>query len=122
MAARAVEITVAGQRCRVVSSADERELGELARLVEDRVAKVVAPGRTLTTQAMLLVAIALAHELREAEGRADVIARRARASLEGMLARVDGALRESDALAQARASRRRPAACADADTPAPRDA
>ena len=45
MAGRTVELTVAGESCRVVTTADESELRRLAAMVEDRLAGVWQPGR-----------------------------------------------------------------------------
>lgn len=95
MTAKAVELSVAGQRCRVVSTASENELRVLASMVEDKLAAVLPPGRPVTTQAMLLAAVALAHEAHEQRERADAIAKKARQALTGMLERVDAALAEN---------------------------
>ena len=96
MAQKAVELSVAGQRCRVVSTANESELRSLASMVEDKLAAVLPAGRPVTTQAMLLAAVALAHEAQEQRARADSIAKKARQALQGMLTRVDEALAENE--------------------------
>jgi cell division protein ZapA len=107
MAGRTVELTVAGETCRVVTTADESELRRLASMVEDRLVGVWQPGRPVTTKAMLLAAVALAHELDEQRTRADAIAGKAREAITGLLRRVDGAIEHSDAIAREREGRRR---------------
>lgn len=92
MADHSVELNVAGQKCRVVSSADEEELAILARMVEDKLARILPPGRPVTTQAMILAAVALANDVRTERQRADSIAATAKASLSAMLGRVEEVL------------------------------
>ncbi len=89
---RAVELQVGGQRYRVVSSASPEELERLARVVDDKISELVPPGRTLTPQALLLAAMALAHELDEARARYATLQRDAGQSLSRILGRVDEAL------------------------------
>lgn len=96
MADKAVELNVAGQSCRVVTTANEQELQELASMVEDKLKDVLGPGRPLTTQAMLLAAVALANDVREQQARADAIAERAKRALRSLLHRVDGALQKDE--------------------------
>ena len=107
MAGRTVEITIAGETCRVVTSADERELERLVGIVEQKLGEVLQQGRPLTTKAVLLTAIALAHELDTQRSRAEQIASKARKALEGLLARVDRALELSDTCAKDRENRNR---------------
>ena len=107
MAGRTVELTVAGESCRVNTTADESELRRLASMVEDRLVGVWQPGRPVTTKAMLLAAVALAHELDEQRNRAEAIAGKAREALTTLLRRVDGAIEQSDAMAREREGRRR---------------
>lgn len=95
MADQAVELSVAGQKCRVVSSAGEEELLVLAAMVEEKLARVLGPGRPLTTQAVILAAVALAHDVRTERQRADAATAQAKSTLERMLGRVDEALRET---------------------------
>jgi cell division protein ZapA len=92
MAGRSVQLRVGGQSYRVVTSANDDELRRLAAMVDDKLTRVVPPGRPMTPQAMLLAAMALAHELEEARARADAVAARAKAALGSVLARVDAAL------------------------------
>ena len=96
MANRSVELTVAGTSCRVVSTADEDELRDLAAMVEEKLGGLVKTGRPLTTQSALLAAVALAHDVQEQKSRADRIAARAKEALGGLLDRVDTALEKSE--------------------------
>ncbi|MBM4356473.1 MAG: cell division protein ZapA [Deltaproteobacteria bacterium] len=99
MSGRAVELTIAGMTCRVVTSADESELAMLSAMVEQRLAAILKPGRPVTKQAILLAAIALAHEVSEERSRSKAIADRARGTLSRLLERVDSVLANSDDLA-----------------------
>lgn len=96
MADKAVELNVAGQSCRVVTTANENELRELASMVEAKLDDLLVPGRPVTTQAMLLAAVALANDVREQQARADAIAERAKKALRSLLDRVDGALADEE--------------------------
>lgn len=91
---KAVELSIRGQRCRVVTSATEEELKALTDMVESKLAGVLRPGTPLTTQAMILAAVALANDVVEQKQRADAVAEAAVGSLRGLLARVDDALTE----------------------------
>src|SRR5687767_36333 len=92
MPPRTVPLRVGGQTYRVTSSASEEELTRLAAMVDDKLSTVVPPGRPMTPQAMLLAAIALAHDLEEERGRNRVLATRARETFGRGLERVDAAL------------------------------
>ena len=107
MGGRTVELNVAGETCRVVTTANEDELHRFAAMVEEKLADVLQPGRPLTTKAMLLAAVALAHDLEEQRNRADAIAAKATRGLGGLLERVDEALEQSAALSREREGRRR---------------
>ena len=106
MAKKAVELNVAGQRCRVVTTASERELHDLVALVEDKIAAVLGKGRPVNTQALLLAAIALANDVKEQRERADAIAGKAKQSLTHLLTRVDTALQQNESQEKERARRR----------------
>jgi cell division protein ZapA len=108
MANKAVELHVAGQSCRVVSSADEKELKILAAMVEEKLKSVLTPGRPLTTQAVLLAAVALANDVREQRARAETISARAQTALRTLLTRVDGALEQTEAASSPHAPDRHP--------------
>ncbi len=107
MSDRAVELDVAGTRCRVVTTASEAELQQLTDMVSEKLAAVLPPGRPATTQAMLLAAVALANEVKDQRERADAIANKAKAVLGQLLARVDGVIEVSDELSKERESRRK---------------
>jgi cell division protein ZapA len=92
MAGRAVQLRVGGQTYRVVTSASEEELRRLAAIVDEKLATVVPPGRPMTPQAMLLAAIALAHEVEAERARADTVTLRAKDAFGRILRRVDSAL------------------------------
>jgi cell division protein ZapA len=96
MAGRTVQVRVGGQTYRVVTSATDEELKHLASMVDDKLAAVVPPGRTVTPQAMLLAAMALAHDLEEERARSASVANRARVAYGRMIERVEEALGESD--------------------------
>ncbi len=107
MADKAVELNVAGQRCRVVTTANEQELKELVALVEDKLASLLGPGRPMSVQTLLLAAVALAHDVKEQRDRADAMAAKAKKSLEGLLVRVDSALEQNESQEKERSRKRR---------------
>jgi cell division protein ZapA len=92
MAGRTVQLRVGGQTYRVVTSASDDELQRLAAVVDQHLAKVVPPGRAVTPQAMLLAAMALAHDLEEERSRSAQLSARARGAFGRLLERVDAAL------------------------------
>lgn len=96
MGPRAVQLNVAGQNFKVVSSADEADLQRLAETVSAKVAELTPKGRVAQPQAVLLAAIALAHDLEEERARRRSIERRARDMLRRVLLRVDSALDDVD--------------------------
>jgi cell division protein ZapA len=83
---------VGGQNYRVVTSASDDELLRLAAAVDEKLATVVAPGRAPTPQAMLLAAMALAHELETERARSAALASRMKDAFGRILQRVDTAL------------------------------
>ena len=92
MAGAAVQLRVGGQTYRVVSSADESQLKRLAAAVDAKIAAVVPPGRAVTPQALLLAAMALAHDLEEERARGRAAVDRTRGAFDRILERVDAAL------------------------------
>ena len=92
MAGRTVQLRVGGQAYRVVSSATEEELGRLAAIVDDKLRSLVPPGRPMPPQALLLAALALAHDLEEERARGSELSGRARDAFGRILERVDAAL------------------------------
>jgi cell division protein ZapA len=89
---RTVELRIAGQSYRVVSSAPEEELKRLALVVGSKLAELVPKGRPVPPQAMLLAAMALAHEVEAARGERESLERRTRDLLRRTLVRIDDAL------------------------------
>jgi len=96
MNGRMVQLRVGGQVYRVVSSASEEELYRLADVVDNKLTSVMPAGRAPTPQAMLLAAIALAHEAEAERSRADSIAAKAKTALGRILGKLDDALRHSN--------------------------
>src|SRR5262249_23527896 len=92
MPGRTVQLRVGGQTYRVVTSASDDGLLRLAAVVDEKLATVVPPGRAISPQAMLLAAMALAHDLEEERSRSAHLAARARGAFDRMLKRVDSAL------------------------------
>jgi hypothetical protein len=68
---------------------------------------VLKRGRPVTTQAMLLAAVALANDVREQRARADAIADKAKGALRGLLDRVDEALAADEAAVEQQPNRKR---------------
>jgi len=94
MDTRPVQLRIAGQSYKVVSSADEDELHRLAGAVSAKVAELTPNGKTAPPQAVLLAAIALAHELELERARRLAVERRTRDMLRRVLVRIDDALDE----------------------------
>ncbi len=94
MDTRPVQLRIGGQSYKVVSSADEEELQRLAGAVSAKVAELTPSGKTAPPQAVLLAAIALAHELEQERARRLAVERRARDMLRRVLVRIDDALEE----------------------------
>jgi cell division protein ZapA len=98
-----VQVRVGGQTYRVVTSATDEELKHLAGIVDEKIAEVVPAGRNVTPQAMLLAAIALAHDLEAERARSSAIAHKARTAYGRMIERVEAVL-GSPALAEGEAA------------------
>jgi cell division protein ZapA len=94
MAEAAVQLKLAGQTYRVVTSAAEEELTRLAARVEGVLAEVTPPGRQPSPQSLVLAAVSLAHQLEEEQRRRVELEERYRRVLTGLLGRVDRALGE----------------------------
>ena len=92
MERRPIQLRVAGQTYKVVSTADEDELRQLAAVVDDRVSQLVPKGRAVPANAILLAAIALAHDLEAERAKRSSLERRARDLLRRVLMRIDHAL------------------------------
>jgi cell division protein ZapA len=94
--ARSVELKVAGQSVRVVSSADDEELQGLAQVVNRKLAEL-APGAKSQPQSLLLVAMALAHDLEQERERRAVLEERTRGLLRNLLGHIDAAIGDPSA-------------------------
>jgi cell division protein ZapA len=100
MERRPIDLRIAGQSYRVMSTAPEEDLRRLAQMVDAKVAELSPRGRTYAGQAgqaVLLAAIALAHELEAERGRREALERRTRELLQRVLGRIDDALEPVDA-------------------------
>lgn len=95
MSRAAVQLKVAGQTYKVVTSAEEHDLQRLAGAVEDRMYAVTGPGRQPTQQSLVLAAITLAHELEEERELRQRAEERYRTMLESLLGRIDAVLEET---------------------------
>jgi cell division protein ZapA len=98
---RTVELRVAGQSYRVVSSAPEEDLRRLAERVSAKLSEVVPRGRPVPQQALLLAAMALAHEVETERGERELLERRTRDLLRRSLVRIEAALEPLDVSEQA---------------------
>ena len=92
MDGRPVSLRIAGQSYKVVSSASEEELQRHADAVTAKVEELTPHGRSAAPQAVVLAAIALAHELEEERARRLTVERRAKEMLRRVLGRIDDAL------------------------------
>lgn len=95
MDGRTVQLRIAGQSYRVVSSASEEDLHRLAETVSAKVHELTPPGNVPSSQAVLLAAMALAHDLEEERARRTSVERRARDMLRRVIGRIDDALGSS---------------------------
>lgn len=92
MSGTPVELKVGGQVYRVIASTEEAELKRLAEIVDERLRSLSPPGRLVSPQMMLLVALALAHDLEEERARRFRVETRAKEMLSSVLQRIDAAL------------------------------
>ena len=104
MGSAPVELRVGGQSYRVLSSASPSELKRLAAVVDEKLSQVVPPGRAVTPQAMLLVAMALAHDVEEERERTARMQERSRGALGELLREVEDTMQVAGELIDARAS------------------
>lgn len=93
---KSVQLRVAGQSYKVVSSAEPEELQRLADQVSAKMAEV-GGGRPAGAPSMLLAALALAHELEEERARRGALERKTRDVLRRVLLHIDDALETSEA-------------------------
>lgn len=88
----AVEVNVGGQLYRLVASTGEHTLQRYAGVVNERLRELTGSERSAHPQAMLLVAMALAHDLEEERARSAALREQAERMLRGLLERVNAAL------------------------------
>jgi cell division protein ZapA len=88
---RTVELRIAGQNYRLVSSAPADELQRLAEVVEAKLSEIAPRGKA-QPQALLLAAMALAHEVETERDRRESLERRTRDLMRRMLVRIDDAI------------------------------
>ena len=91
MERRTVELRIGGQKYRVVSSADDAELQRLAGMVSSKLSELSA-GMVVAPQAMLLAALALAHDAETERRRRESVEGRTRELLQRLLVRIDASL------------------------------
>ncbi len=89
---RTVEVRIGGQNVRVVSSASDEELRRLAQVVSKKLEDVSPAGRPMPPQALVLAAMALAHELESERALRESLERRTRDLMRRLLVRLDEAL------------------------------
>jgi cell division protein ZapA len=101
MERRTVSVRVGGQSYKVVSSAPDDELARLAAMVDAKLLELMPSSRATSPQAMVLVAMAFAHDLETERGRRRTLERKSRDMLRRVLVRVENAL-DSDEGEEAR--------------------
>jgi len=92
MDSRPISLRIAGQSYKVVSSSSEEELQRLAGTVNAKVEEIVPPGKATNGQAVMLAAIALAHELEQERERRVLVESRAKDMLKRVLGQIDEAI------------------------------
>jgi len=92
MGGRQVQLRIGGQTYRVVTSASDDELHRLTAMVEQKLALVAPPGRVVNPNALLLAALALAHDLEAERNQNKAQLAKTRSAFGRMLERVDLAL------------------------------
>jgi cell division protein ZapA len=92
-----VELRIGGQTYRVVATAEEADLHRLADVVDERLRKLTAPGRSVSPQSLLLAALSLAHDLEDERNRRISSEQRAREMLSSLVSRIDAALEADSA-------------------------
>jgi cell division protein ZapA len=106
MERRTVEVRIAGQSYKVVTSARQADLTRLAEMVSAKIAEVTPKGRAVAPQAMLLAAMALAHEVETERDQRQSVERRTRDVLRRVLVRIDSAMEPLEAEAGAESAGR----------------
>ena len=92
MSETVVQLKIAGQSYRVVSSATTDDLARLTHRVEEALRSVTVRGRQAAEQDMVLASLTLAHEVEQEREARLALERRYEAKLRQLLAQVDAAL------------------------------
>lgn len=92
MARTPIAVTVGGQSYKIVANVPEDVLRQYAGVVDERIRELVPPGKPVPPTAILLAAIALAHDLDEERAQRQSVEARSRDVLRRLLARIDDAL------------------------------
>jgi len=96
MERRTVQLRVAGQTHRVVTTASDVDLKRFVATIESKLSEVNPRGRALPPQALLLAALALVHDLEEERARSHRLETRAREALGRLVERIDAALSDEE--------------------------
>jgi cell division protein ZapA len=97
MERRTVQLRVAGQTYRVITTASDGELKRLVGVIEGKLGEVTPRGKPPAPNALLLVALSLVHDAEAAQEKADRVEGRAREALSRLAERIDAVLGEGDA-------------------------
>jgi cell division protein ZapA (FtsZ GTPase activity inhibitor) len=85
-----VTLEIAGTKFRLVADADQSRLEELARIVNDRVAKLGGAGKSASAaQLLALVSLGLADDLRNSERKLREVDQLAKTTISSVIARID---------------------------------
>ena len=90
-----VEVQVGGYRYRVVSSEQPDQVRQLADVVDNKVRDLSPGGNAVDPQAILLAAIALAHDAESERKKRIAAEKRYKSQLSRMLERIDQILEET---------------------------
>jgi cell division protein ZapA len=93
MERRTVQLRLAGQTYRVVTTASDAELKRFVSMIDEKLS-AMPHGKSLHPQALLLATLALAHDLEEERARSQRIEARAKETLVRLVERIDAALDE----------------------------
>jgi cell division protein ZapA len=93
MERRTVQLRLASQTYRVVTTATDAELKRFSSTIEEKLS-ALPRGKALHPQALLLATLALAHDLEEERARSQRIEAQAKETLARLLERIDAALEE----------------------------
>lgn len=92
MARTPIALHVGGQTYKIVANVPEETLRQYAAVVDERIRELVPAGKPVPPTAILLAAIALAHDLDEERANRQALEARSRDVLRRLLARIDDAL------------------------------